>query len=69
MRAVRYEGDDVAKLEPALKLGLAGGWHYEGDAHLRPDKLMSSWRRLLESRGVTILEQCELLSFAPGESS
>ena len=69
MRAVRYDGDDVAKLEPALKLGLAGGWHYEGDAHLRPDKLMSSWRRLLETRGVTVLEQCELTGFTSGESS
>ena len=54
--ATRYDGDDVAKLEPALKPGLAGGWHYEGDAHLRPDKLLSSWRRLLESRGVIVHE-------------
>ncbi len=69
MRAVRYDGDDVAKLEPALKLGLAGGWHYEGDAHLRPDKLMSSWRRLLEARGVTVLEHCELTGFSSVESS
>lgn len=56
---VRYDGEAVVKLEPALKSGLAGGWHYEGDAHLRPDKLMSSWRSLLESRGVVIREQCE----------
>ncbi len=63
LRAVRYDGEAVAKLEPALKPGLAGGWHYEGDAHLRPDKLMSSWRRLLESRGVSIREQCEFHGF------
>ena len=63
LRAVRYDGDAVAKLEPALKPGLAGGWHYEGDAHLRPDKLMSSWRRLLESRGVSIREQSEFRGF------
>ena len=64
MRADKYEGDAVSKLEPALKTGLAGGWHYPGDAHLRPDKLMSSWRKLLESRGVTIHENCEFRGFA-----
>ncbi|MFX8270417.1 FAD-dependent oxidoreductase, partial [Acinetobacter baumannii] len=26
--ADRYDGDDVVKLEPALKSGLAGGWHF-----------------------------------------
>lgn len=64
LRAVRYDGDAVTQLEPALKSGLAGGWHYEGDAHLRPDKLMSSWRALLETRGVIIHEQCEFRGFA-----
>ncbi len=28
------------ELEPALRPGLAGGWYYHDDAHLRPDKLM-----------------------------
>ena len=60
--ATRYT-DDLQKLEPSLKPDLAGGWYYHSDAHLRPDKLMSSWRRLLESRGATIHEHCELKSF------
>ena len=47
-------------LEPALQPGLAGGWHYERDAHLRPDRLMASWRASLEARGVEIRENCEL---------
>ena len=38
--AQRYDGDAVLELEPALKPGLAGGWYYHDDAHLRPDKLM-----------------------------
>ena len=63
LRAVRYDGDSVTRLEPALKSGLAGGWHYEGDAHLRPDKLMSSWRKLLEARGVVVKEYCEFRGF------
>ncbi len=57
--AKRYDSDEVAALEPALKTGLAGGWHYEEDAHLRPDRLLSSLRRLLVGRGVQIIEGCE----------
>lgn len=67
--ADRYDGDEVSKLEPALKTGLAGGWHFPGDAHLRPDKLMSSWKTLLESRGVTILEDHEFKGFRINSSS
>lgn len=54
--AVRYDSGQLAELEPALKPGLAGGWYFEHDAHLRPDKLMASWKTLLESRGVEIRE-------------
>ena len=60
MGAERYDGDRLLELEPALKPGLAGGWVYKSDAHLRPDRLMASWRRILEGRGVTIREQCEM---------
>jgi D-amino-acid dehydrogenase len=57
LAATRLDDDALVALEPALKPGLAGGWLYETDAHLRPDRLMSSWKRVLESRGVTILEE------------
>jgi D-amino-acid dehydrogenase len=63
LSAKRYDGAALTDLEPALKPGLAGGWYYEEDAHLRPDKLLSSWRRLLESRGVTVHEHCEVRRF------
>lgn len=66
--ADRYEGDDVVALEPALKPGLAGGWHFSGDCHLRPDKLMSSWKTLLEAQGVTILEAHEFQGFSQSSS-
>jgi D-amino-acid dehydrogenase len=59
----RIDGPELPRFEPALKSGLAGGWHYAGDAHLRPDKLMASWRRLLEARGVAIVEQVEVEAF------
>jgi D-amino-acid dehydrogenase len=61
--ARRYDGDAVVELEPALQPGLAGGWHYEGDAHLRPDKLLRSWRHVLEAAGVTVREHCALDGF------
>ena len=63
MGAKRYDGEKLNQLEPSLKAGLAGGWHYELDAHLRPDKLMSSWRELLLKRGVEIRENCDFLGF------
>jgi D-amino-acid dehydrogenase len=62
--ASRYEGDDLVALEPALRpAAAAGGWLYAMDAHLRPDKLLSGWRRVLENLGVTIREQVELTGF------
>jgi D-amino-acid dehydrogenase len=61
--AKRYDGEALTALEPALLPGLAGGWHYELDAHLRPDRLMTAWRALLISGGVEVREQCEFLGF------
>ena len=58
-----YYGDALSDLEPALKTGLGGGWLYEGDAHLRPDRLMSSWRKRLEENGAAIRENCEVKGF------
>jgi D-amino-acid dehydrogenase len=63
LSAERIDGDKLLEMEPALKPGLAGGWLYRGDAYLRPDRLMSSWRRILEARGVTIREHCEMNGF------
>jgi D-amino-acid dehydrogenase len=58
MPAKCYVGDELVLLEPALKPGLAGGWLYETDAHLRPDKLMAGLKKVLEARGVIIREKC-----------
>ncbi len=60
----RYDGDALVQLEPALRPGLAGGWLCTMDAHLRPDKLMSSWRRVLAAQGIVIREQCAATGFA-----
>lgn len=61
--ARRLVGEEVTQFEPALKSGLAGGWFYPCDAHLRPEKLMSSWRSRLESNGATFMENTELRGF------
>jgi len=62
--ARRLDGAALRQFEPALRDGLAGGWYYEEDAHLRPEELLSCWRRALEARGVQIHENCELRDFA-----
>jgi D-amino-acid dehydrogenase len=61
--AREYDGDALLELEPALQPGLAGGWYYHDDAHLRPDKLMQAWRRVLEAEGATIRENCAFQGF------
>ncbi|MDG3006360.1 NAD(P)/FAD-dependent oxidoreductase [Paludisphaera mucosa] len=62
-RAERHDGDAVLDVEPALKPGLAGGWHYREDAHLRPDKLMRAWRSNVEASGGSFRENCAFEGF------
>jgi D-amino-acid dehydrogenase len=62
--AARLEGGALSEFEPALKPSVAGAWQYASDGQLRPDKLMSAWRRTLESLGVEIREHCALRALA-----
>jgi D-amino-acid dehydrogenase len=62
--AEHLDSGALAGLEPALKPGLAGGFRYPRDAHLRPDRLMDSWRRELERLGVEVRENCPLVDLA-----
>lgn len=64
MPARRFDSAALAALEPALRPGLAGGYLYESDAHLRSDRLMSELKRVLISLGVEIRENCAALDFA-----
>lgn len=61
--ATPYEESRLLEIEPALKPGLAGAWHYEGDCHMRPDKLMSAMRQRLEARDAKIVESFPIDSF------
>jgi D-amino-acid dehydrogenase len=65
--AERLDGEALVAREPALQPGLAGGWYYHEDAHLRPDRLMSAWRRVLEAGGAVTQDHCEFHGFAARE--
>lgn len=56
IEAVKYAGEAVKELEPSLKKGMAGGWHFPADAHVRPDKLLAGLKRAIERRGGMIHE-------------
>ncbi len=62
--ARRLDVKELTDLEPALKPDLAGGWYYHDDAHLRPDKLMSAWHRLLTASGAVIRSHCPFEGFS-----
>jgi len=61
--ATPYDGKKLVDLEPAIKPGFGGGWHYEGDCHMRPDQFMSQMRTKLEQRGVQIVEDMSVSHF------
>lgn len=69
LAAKPYAGSELTDLEPALKPGIAGGWLYECDAHVRPDKVMSAWKRRLEAEQVRIMENCEFRSLKTANGS
>lgn len=63
MGAIRIDKNELRKIEPALKNDMAGAWLNKNDWHLKPDMLMSSWRKHLEQKGVIMEEGCNLLGF------
>lgn len=69
LTAEGLDGAALAELEPALKPGLAGAFHYKTDAHLRSDRLMAEMRRLLTDAGVKIQTQTQLLKIQGNASS
>lgn len=58
-----YNGEELVALEPAIKPGMAGAFHYEDDAHLRPDRLVAAWKERLAKSEVVVHEECELRGF------
>jgi D-amino-acid dehydrogenase len=55
--------DTARKLEPSLADDICGVWYYPDTAHLRPERLLSELRRILQDRGAQILDNCPVRSF------
>jgi len=53
----------IRSKEPAVGPAVVGAWMDENAAHLRPDALMAELRRVLNRRGVSILENTAWRSF------
>lgn len=62
LEAVPYPGAAVNQLEPTLQDGMAGGWHFTGDAHVRPDKLIGGLAEVIQRQGVKIHAGVEVRS-------
>jgi D-amino-acid dehydrogenase len=60
LSATRIAATDLTDFDPGLKPGLAGGFHYPGDASVRPDRLNASWCTRLREQGVRFREHCVL---------
>jgi D-amino-acid dehydrogenase len=58
--ATRIAGEDLPSMDPALKPGLAGAFHYEHDTSVRPDQLNAQWAACANDHGVTFIENCQL---------
>ncbi len=64
MPAKKWDADELNANEPALIPGSASGaYHYESDAQIRPDRLVAELRKLLDQRGVKLVENSELNEF------
>lgn len=58
--ARRLNGDELVAFEPTMRDGLGGGWFYELDSQVRPDRLLASWKAALQRDGVHIIESTEV---------
>ncbi len=56
-------GSALHAVEPALREDVFGAWYHRTDSHLRPDRLLQSWKQVLTRSGVTIEEDCHLTGF------
>jgi D-amino-acid dehydrogenase len=53
-------GRALREQEPALREDVCGAWYHATDSHLRPDRLLRSWKDHLLGCGVRIEEGCRL---------
>ncbi len=65
LAAEAMAGKALLDFEPALREDVFGAWYHRADSHLRPDRLLQSWRQALLRAGVAIEEDCGLSRFRP----
>lgn len=63
MGGQKIDKTELSSFEPAIKEGMAGAWFNPHDWHLRPDLMMTAWRKYLSGKGVVIEEHCGVLGF------
>ncbi|MCG8567325.1 MAG: FAD-dependent oxidoreductase [Desulfobacterales bacterium] len=49
---------ELSRLEPAISPDMAGAWFSPHDHLLRPDRLISCWKKHLREEGVAFVENC-----------
>lgn len=59
-----FSQEDVQKLEPNQKMNVLGGLFFPKDAHLNPAKLNHFLVKYLESRGVKIVPNVQVMDFS-----
>ncbi len=68
--ALRLEQAELMRLEPALKPGsVSGGYLYQSDAQLRPDRLMAALHQRLREYGVTFVENAEVTNIVRSKNA
>lgn len=60
LHAVPLTGEELFRLEPALRQDICGAWYHKTDGHLRPDRLLPAWQQVLLKMGVIFQENCSL---------
>jgi len=69
LQALEIAKERLLEIEPALLNDLAGAWLNKADWHLRPELFMRAWHKLLEKKGVTFRENCEVVDLSMKNNS
>ncbi|TDB65179.1 NAD(P)/FAD-dependent oxidoreductase [Arundinibacter roseus] len=63
LEAQLLSGNEVQALEPNVRVDVAGGLYYPGDAHIYPNQLVRNLLAVLKAKGVRILENVAVQDF------
>ncbi|MCA9139968.1 MAG: FAD-dependent oxidoreductase [Planctomycetales bacterium] len=57
----QYDAKQICQLEPTVRDDLAGGWHFPGDAHLSPVKLLQQLLSEIKNAGGVIRQHTPII--------